>query len=68
MQPVVLTEICSETNQKQQVASELSTLLQTLSMFSKLQQSMSMELAHSVNPSYWEVTCIDLGHNSAAGK
>ena len=55
MQPVVLTEMFRGTRQKQQVAHELRGLLQTLSMPSKWQQSTSMELAHSVNPSYWEV-------------
>ena len=56
MQPVALIEIYSGASQKQQVPHELKTLLQTLRMLSKWQQSMSMELARTVNLSYWEVS------------
>ena len=54
MQPVLLAEM-HRTDQWCQQVTLLMALLQTLSMLSKWQQSMSMELAHSVNPSHWEV-------------
>ena len=55
IQPVVLIEVCRGARQKQQTPHELKTLLQALSMLSKWQQSTSMELAHSLNSSHWEV-------------